>query len=365
MRVLITGSRGFIGTNLRLFLRVRDDIEAVGFDSDGTDDELKEKIKEADFIVHLAGVNRPKDAKEFVSGNTDLTKRIIDLLNEYGKEAPLLFTSSIQAELDNDYGRSKKAAEDYILENYEHAVIYRLSNVFGKYCRPNYNSVVATFCHNIAHDEDIRIEDSSTKIRLVYIDDVCKTFIDVMDRKVGVVKPYNYIESVYEVTLGELAEKIYGFRDCMRGVEVPCTGDDFTKKLFSTYVSYCDLDEMVVDDEMHVDERGMFSELVHTVDSGQFSFSVSRPGVIRGNHYHHTKIERFAVVKGKAKISLRKVGETAVKEFVVGDEKIQTVTIPVGYTHNIVNIGDDDMVLMIWCNEIFDKNNPDTFYEEV
>lgn len=365
MRVLITGSRGFIGTNLRLFLRERGDIEVVGFNADGTEEELKEKLKKADFIVHLAGVNRPNDTKEFISGNTDLTKRIVDLLNNYKKNIPLLFTSSIQAELNNDYGKSKKAAEDYILDNYNNGIVYRLHNVFGKYCRPNYNSVVATFCNNIAHRKEIYIEDPATKIRLIYIDDICKTFIGVMDGNIKTKKPYNYVGPVKETTLGELAEKLYTFRDCMESIDIPQTGDDFTKKLFSTYISYCDLNDMVFDNELHVDERGRFAELIHTVDSGQFSFSISHPGVKRGNHYHHTKVERFVVVKGKAKISLRKVGEKEIYEFVVSDKQIQSVTIPVGYTHSIENIGEDDMILMIWCNEIFDENNSDTFYEEV
>ena len=363
MKVLVTGARGFIGTNLQLFLKGREDIHVVTYDSNDTD--LEEKIRGVDFVVHLAGVNRPKDVSDFKSGNTDLTRQIVDLLNQNGAVVPLIFASSTQAELDNDYGRSKKAAEDYIFETYPSGIIYRLTNVFGKFCRPNYNSVVATFCHNIANGEEIEIDDPDKMLKLIYIDDVCKEFIDVMDGKKKATEKYNRVEPIYTVTIAELAKLIYGFRESMQSIDVPRTGDEFVRKLFSTYISYCNLDEMILDNEVHEDERGIFSELIHTMDSGQFSFSVSHPGVTRGNHYHHTKIERFMVVKGEARILLRKVGDATVREYVVSDKKMQSVTMPVGYTHSITNIGDTDMILAIWCNEVFDKNNPDTFYEEV
>lgn len=365
MQVLITGANGFIGSNLRMFLAERKDITIDTYTAENTEDELEEKLKHADFIVHLAGVNRPKDTTEFISGNTDLTKLIVDLLNKNNSRAPLIFSSSIQAELDNDYGLSKRAAEDYILENYEPGIVFRLHNVFGKYCRPNYNSVVATFCDNISHDREIQISDRNAKISLIYIDDICKTFMDIIDEKIIPEKPYCYVLPVKEITLGELADLLYSFKNSMSSINVPATGDDFIKKLYSTYISYCDLDNMVVNTALHTDERGVFSELVHTATSGQFSVSTSKPGIVRGNHYHHTKVERFIVIKGTAKISMRKVGTDEVKEFDVSGDKIQIVTIPVGYTHNIKNTGDDEMILLIWCNELFDTNNPDTFYLEV
>lgn len=365
MRVLITGADGFIGSNLQAFLREQDNVEIDKYTLENTPEELEEKLKVADFIVHLAGINRPMSPEEFFSGNTDLTKNIVDLLNKNKLSTPLIFSSSIQATLDNDYGRSKRMAEDYIFDNYKPGIVFRLHNVFGKGCRPNYNSVVATFCDNIAHDKPIEISDPKHEIELIYIDDICKTFIALIFGKKTTTEKYNSVSPVKKITLGELANMVEGFRDNLNSLSVPQTGDEFTKKLFSTYISYNDLDKLVFAPEMNMDERGVFSELVHTKDSGQFSVSTSKPGVTRGNHYHHTKIEKFIVVKGKALIKLRKIGKTDIKEILVSGDKVQIVTIPVGYTHNITNVGNDEMVLLIWCNEIYDKNNPDTYRMEV
>ena len=365
MKVLVTGSGGFIGKNLCMFLSEEKDIEILRYDRENTLEDLESFISSADAIVHLAGINRPQTADEFFSGNTDLTKNIIDILNEKKLHIPLIFSSSIQAALDNDYGKSKRLAEDYILNNYPEGVIYRLHNVFGKYCRPNYNSVVATFCNNIAHDEEIRVDNPDAPIELVYIDDICKTFIKILRGEAKIVKPYNSIEPVKKTTVGALADLIKSFKTNLAGISVPQTGDEFTKKLFSTYISYCDLTNLIISPEIHADERGAFSELIHTMESGQFSVSTSKPGITRGNHYHHTKVEKFIVVKGSAKISMRKIGEKEVHEFDVNGKNIQIITIPVGYTHIITNTGDDEMVLIIWCNELFDNNNPDTYYEEV
>ena len=364
MKVLITGANGFIGKNLRIFLKEQPDVEVLTFDKNNTLSDLENSVKQADFIVHLAGINRPKETSEF-GLNYDLTKQIVDILKQNNLHTPMIFSSSIQAELDNDYGRSKKEAEDYILENYPEGIIFRLHNVFGKYCRPNYNSVVATFCYKIAHDEEITINDTAAKISLIYIDDICKTFIDLILRRKQPTKPYNFIEPVVETTVGEVADLIKSFKKDLNSLNVPQTANDFVKKMFSTYLSYCELDDLLFDADQHVDERGFFVELVHTKDSGQVSISTTKPGITRGNHYHHTKVEKFIVVKGTGKFSMRKVGDDKVYDTIVSGDKVQIITIPVGYTHSITNIGDDEMVLMIWCNEIFDKENPDTYYEQI
>ena len=364
MKVLITGADGFIGTNLQAFLR-ESDIEIDKYTKENQLSELEGKIKSADYIVHLAGVNRPQTPEEFFEGNTDLTKIIVDLLNKNQLKTPMIFSSSIQAALDNDYGKSKRLAEDYIFNNYPSGIVFRLHNVFGKGCMPNYNSVVATFCYNLAHQKDITITEPEKDIELIYIDDICKTFLDLITGKTKPNPEYNYVEPVKTIKLKELAELLTSFSKDIHSIDVPQTGDPFIKKLFSTYISYCELDDLIVSAEEKTDERGLFSELIHTETSGQVSISTSKPGIVRGNHYHHTKIEKFIVLKGEAVISLRKLGEKEVKRYNVSGDKLQIVTIPVGYTHNIKNTGNDEMVLLIWCNEIFNNNNPDTFYEEV
>ena len=301
----------------------------------------------------------------YYEGNYDLTKSLVDLLNKNKKKIPLVISSSIQAELDNDYGKSKKQAEEYMKKNYSNSIIFRLHNVFGKWCKPNYNSVVATFCYNVSHNLDITINDPKKKLELVYIDDVCEAFGDVIKNESSYKKDkIYYIKERKIISLKKLSELIYSFRDDMKSIYVPKTGDNFVKKLFATYVSYLPLDDMVFTPVQHVDHRGGFCELVRTMDSGQFSVSFSKPGVFRGNHYHHTKMERFIVIKGKAKISFRHVVTGERKEFYVSDKELKIVTIPVGYTHNIENISDGEMILFLWCNELFDENHPDTYAEE-
>ena len=365
MKVLVTGSNGFIGKNLVSHLQEIDGLEIIKYDRDDSFDKIEKNVKDISFIFHLAGVNRPQTTKEFYEGNSDLTKKIVDLIKE--KNIPLLITSSIQATLDNDYGKSKKIAEDYIKENLKNYFIYRLHNVFGKWCKPNYNSVVATFCYNIANDLDITINDEKKELELIYIDDIVEEFIRIMngnnpDEKAG---DYCYINPRYKVSLRYLADKIYEFRDSMNSIYVPNTGNEFVKKLFSTYISYLPTPKTCIEIKKNIDERGSFTELVRTCDSGQFSVSISKPGIIRGNHYHHTKVERFIVLKGKAKISFSSIVDNDKYSFIVDGDNIKIVTIPVGYTHNIENIGDDEMILFIWCNELYDANHPDTFYKEV
>ena len=366
MKVLVTGSNGFIGKNLISRLQEENNIEIVTFDIEDTFEKIKNNIKDIDFIFHLAGINRPQTKDEFYSGNSDLTKKIVDLIK--GKKIPLLITSSIQAELNNDYGKSKKIAEEYIKNNLNNYYIYRLHNVFGKWCRPNYNSVVATFCNNIAHDETIQIDDPKKELTLIYIDDVVEEFINILYGNTPKETHKNgchYIKPRYNVTLKYLSDKISEFRTSMNSIFVPKTGDDFIRKLYSTYISYLDLNNMIIPIEKHTDDRGSFAEILKTFDSGQFSISYSKPGIVRGNHYHHTKIERFIVVKGKARISFKNIISDEKISFEVSDEKIEIVTIPVGYTHKIENIGKEEMILAIWCNELFNEKRPDTFFREV
>ena len=367
MKVLVTGANGFIGKNLISHLVEQDDIEIISYDKEDKFEKIEEQIDSIDFIFHLAGINRPTDVKEFYEGNTDLTKRIVDLIKD--KNIPIILTSSIQAVKDNDYGNSKKLAEEYMQTNLKKDMfyVYRLHNVFGKWCRPNYNSVVATFCNNIATNQEITINDANSIVNLVYIDDVVKEFINVMNGKNPTCceDGYFYITPQYTKSVGEIAELIYQFKDSMNSIYVPSTGDEFTKKLYSTYISYVPMEELAISATKHVDDRGSFTELARTYSAGQFSISFSKPGIVRGNHYHHTKLERFIVVKGKARIGFTNIVTKESYSFEVDDKDVKIVTIPVGYTHNIENIGDDEMILAIWCNELFDEKNPDTFFKPV
>ena len=367
MKILVTGAKGFIGKNLVSHLKERKDVELILFDKDDDFSIIKKNINEIDIIFHLAGINRPKDNNEFYSGNYDLTKQLVDLINDKNPNVKFVITSSVHAKLNNDYGKSKKMAEDYILNNLKNAYIFRLHNVFGKWCRPNYNSVVATFCYNIANDLDIVINDENTELELVYIDDVCKSLMKLLDDFNDFEKEeyYYFVNPRYKVTLGYIVNKLYEFKEDMSSIYVPNTGDDFVKKLFATYVSYLSLEKMTYIANKNVDERGSFTELVRTLDSGQFSVSFSKPGVVRGNHYHHTKMERFIVIKGKAKISFKNIIDESYYEFEVDDTEIKIVTIPVGYSHKIENIGNSEMILVMWCNELFDQNNPDTYFKNV
>jgi UDP-2-acetamido-2,6-beta-L-arabino-hexul-4-ose reductase len=369
MKVLITGSEGFIGKNLCQYLKAMPNIEVMKFDKEDDFSVIEKNIDSVDFIFHLAGVNRSQSVEEFYKGNSDLTRSIVELLKSHNLTIPIIFSSSIHAIKDNDYGQSKKQAEDFLLEynTNNNVYIYRLHNVFGKWCRPNYNSVVATFCYNIAHNLDITINDENTELELIYIDDVIRDFINVMNgnQPTKIEGDYCYIQPTYKITLGKLAEQLRQFKDNVGSILVPQTGNEFIKKLFSTYLSYVELNDMVINPKMNLDERGSFTELIKTIDSGQVSVSVSKPGIFRGNHYHHTKVERFIVIKGEAKITFQHVITGELVEYIVDDKKLKIVTIPVGYTHKIENVGNDEMILLIWCNEIFNKEKPDTYMMEV
>lgn len=368
MKILITGAKGFVGKNLVSNLRLNKDLEIFEYDKDSTIEELDKYTKECDFVYHLAGVNRPEDPKEFMEGNFGFTSVLLDKLKEHNNKCPIMISSSIQALLDNDYGKSKKAGEDLIFnygkENGVKVYVYRFPNLFGKWCRPNYNSVIATFCNNIANNMEITVNDPNKELTLAYIDDVCLELINCLDDNPKKDGDYCIIPITYTKTLGEISELIKSFKDNSLGIMVPSTGDEFTKKLYATYISYVPLKEMVVDLQEHRDERGVFCELVRTKECGQVSVSTTNPNVVRGGHYHNTKMERFIVIKGKAKIEFEHVITHEKIEFEVSGDKLQYVTIPVGYQHSINNIGDDELVLILWANELFDTNKPDTYVME-
>jgi len=365
MNVLITGSEGFVGKNLRSELSLHKDIEVLCYDKNNTMDELDNYTKECDFVFHLAGVNRPQNPEEFMEGNFGFTSVLLEQLKKHNNKAPIMLSSSIQAELDNDYGKSKKAGEELLFQygkdNNVKVYVYRFPNLFGKWCRPNYNSVIATFCNNIATNQEITVNDENKELTLSYIDDVCEEIVKCLDDNPTRNGEYCKVPVSYTKTLGYIANLIKSFKSNDKGIMVPSTGDEFTKKLYSTYISYVPLNEMVVDLTEHRDERGVFCELVRTKEAGQISVSTTNPNIVRGGHYHHTKMERFIVIKGKAKIEFEHVLTHEKIEFIVDGNKLQYVTIPVGYQHSINNIGDDELVLILWANELFDSNRPDTF----
>lgn len=369
MKILVTGAKGFVGRNLIYELKHRGYNDIFEFDIDNTQEELAFYAKECDFVFHLAGVNRPKEEKEFMEGNFGFTSVLLSELKKANNKAPVLITSSIQAALSNPYGLSKKAGEDLILsygkETGVSTFVYRLPNVFGKWCRPNYNSAVATFCHNIAHHLDITVNDPNVDMKLVYIDDVVAEFIRASEGSANQKEEYCYVPVVYEIKLGKIAELLYSFRESRENLMVPDMSDAFTKKLYSTYLSYLPEDEFSYPVKMNVDHRGSFTEILKSKDRGQVSINISKPHITKGNHWHHTKNEKFLVVSGQGVIRFRKPDSHKVIEYYVSGEKLEVVDIPTGYTHNIENLGDTDMVTLMWVNEIFDPENPDTYYLEV
>lgn len=378
VKILITGANGFIGKNLTVELKNRGYKTLFLCDQETTVQELKEFTRQCDFVFHLAGVNRPKKIEEFMEGNAGFTEELIALLEATGRKIPVLLTSSIQAELDNPYGISKhmaeKAVQAYGGKQDCPVYLYRLSNVFGKWCRPNYNSVVATFCHNIAREMPISIHNPETRLELVYIDDVVEEFIGCMEKAVLTQKEPESAKEIwsehgvpvwYSITLQELADKLRFFHESRKTLEVPDMSDELEKKLYSTYLSYLPEDEFSYPLRMNIDERGSFTEILRTKDRGQVSVNIAKPGITKGNHWHHTKNEKFLVVKGEALIQFRKVGTEEIIEYRVSAEKLEVVDIPTGYTHNIINVGTDDLVTVMWANEAFDQEKPDTWYEKV
>jgi len=369
MKILVTGAKGFIGRNLTAELKNRGYQDIFEYDLDSDPALLDTYARDCCFVFHLAGVNRPQNPEEFMQGNFGFTSVLLDSLKRHNNKAPVLISSSIQSELDNPYGRSKKAGEELMLsyarETGTTIYVYRLPNVFGKWCRPNYNSVVATFCHNIAYDLPIQINDAETVLKLVYIDDVVNEFIRALDGKVEISNGFCRVEPVHTIKLGALAGLIKSFRAGREDRSVPDLSDDLTKKLYSTYLSYLPGDSFIYPLKMNVDQRGSFTEFIRTPDRGQVSVNVSKPGIIKGNHWHNTKCEKFLVVSGKGVIRLRRVDGGDILEYPVSGDKLEVVDIPVGYTHNITNTGDTDMVTIMWANEPFDKDKPDTYFLEV
>jgi len=367
--ILITGANGFIGKNLYFRLKEFDQYNLLCFDQNNSEDELKSFLKQADFIFHLAGVNRPKENSEFEKVNLGLTSQIVNELAALNKNIPVLISSSTQAMLDNDYGKSKKQAEDALLKfarNHSGNVfIYRLTNVFGKWSRPNYNSVVSTFCHNIAHNLPITINNPNAEVELVYIDDVINLLISHLEIKP--LKESEIIEATptFSVSLQNLADQIYAFRHSRNNLIIPNMDDPFIKRLYTTYLSYLPEDAFSYKPLERKDERGKLIELVKGNSFGQLFVSTTKKGIIRGNHYHHSKVEKFIVVKGSAIIRFKKIDSEEIINYSVSDDPIEVVDIPPGYTHHIENTGNGEMIVLFWANEVFNPDAPDTYYLSV
>ena len=369
MKILVTGAEGFIGKNLIAQLRNNKYDEIYEYNRNTDTSLLDAFCKEADFVFHLAGANRPKEQSEFMEDNFRFTSNLLGSLKKHDNTCPVMISSSIQAELDNPYGDSKKAGEDllfsYAEETGAKVFVYRFPNVFGKWCKPNYNSAVATFCHNISHNCPIQVNDSSVSMNLVYIDDVVNELISALEGNANKVDSFCEVPIVYTITLGEIVELIYSFKKSREDRSVPNMSDEFIKKLYSTYLSYLPEDQFSYELKMNVDQRGSFTEFIKTPDRGQISVNISKPGITKGNHWHHTKNEKFLVVSGEGVIRFRKINSDEMIEYFVSEKKMEVVDIPVGYVHSIENIGILDMVTIMWSNEIFDSEKPDTYFMEV
>ena len=386
MNVLITGANGFVGKNLAEALKnIRDgkdrthpelNIEEIYlYDIDSTYEELDLYCKKADFVFNLAGVNRPQNTDEFMQGNFGFASTLLETLKKHGNTCPVMLSSSIQASLEgrynNDYGRSKKAGEDlffdYAKTSGANVFIYRFPNLFGKWCRPNYNSVIATWCHNIANDLEITINDRSVELELLYIDDLIDQMLLCLKGTPAISGDFCICPVTHKVTLGEIADLLYSFKaqpETLLMPEIPF--GSFAKKLYSTYLSYLPQEKVKFPLKMNIDNRGSFTELLKTENCGQFSVNISKPGITKGQHWHNTKWEFFIVVSGKGLIEQRKIGTDEVLRFAVSGDKIEAVHMLPGFTHNIINLSEtDDLITLIWANEQFDPNKPDTFFEEV
>ena len=382
MKILVTGAKGFVGKNLIATLNnirtgkdasfgISEDMTIYEYDIDSNPALLDAYCADCDFVFNLAGVNRPKEQSEFMEGNFGFASTLLDTLKKHGNTCPIMISSSIQAALDNPYGQSKKAGEDLIFaygkETGAKVYVYRLPNVFGKWCRPNYNSAVATFCNNIANDLPIQVNDASVVMNLVYIDDVIEELIAALkDEAHKDEAGYCNIPVTHTITLGEIVDLLHSFKASRGDKSVPLmTEGSFSKKLYATYLSYLPTDKFSYPLQMNVDERGSFTEILRTADRGQFSVNISKPGITKGEHWHHTKNEKFVVVSGKGLIQFRKIDSNEVIDYHVSGDKIEVVDIPTGYTHNIINEGDTDLVTFMWCNECFNPEKPDTYFLKV
>ena len=381
MHILITGANGFIGKNLVAQLNniktgkakhpvLSEDLNILTYDIDTDPALLEVYCQQADFVFHLAGVNRPKDTEEFMQGNFGFTSQLLDALKNAGNTCPIMLSSSTQALLENPYGESKKAGEDLLFDygktSSANIYIYRFPNVFGKWCRPNYNSAIATFCHNIAHDLPIQVNDPSVLMTLIYIDDVVHELVNCLAGNPTQIGDFCQVHPEHTIKLGEIVDLIQGFKASRTSLQLPNLADAFTKKLYSTYLSYLPKDKFSYPLTMHKDDRGSFTEFLKSPDRGQVSINISKPGITKGQHWHHTKNEKFLVVSGEGVIRFRKIGAPSeIIEYFVSGSKLEVVDIPVGYTHNIENLGQTDMVTVMWVNEVFDPTHPDTYFEEV
>lgn len=399
MKVFVTGAKGFVGRNLCAQLNnikegkarcygglIIDDV--FEYDVDSTKEELERYCQKADFVFNLAGVNRPKNTEEFMEGNFGFASTLLDTLKKHNNNCPVMLSSSIQATLagrfgTSEYGKSKKAGEelffDYGKETGAKVLVYRFPNLYGKWCRPNYNSAVATFCNNIANELPITVNDPSVELELLYIDDLVEEMIDALKGNEHHCE-FNGVETVmqadgryctapvtHKATLGEIEDLLHRFHDMPQTLLIPeIPADSFAKRLYSTYLSYLPMDKAIYDLKMNVDARGSFTELVHTLNCGQVSINISKPSITKGQHWHHTKWEQFIVVSGHGLIQQRKEGTDEVLNFEVSGDKIQSVIMLPGYTHNIINLSDtQDLVTVMYCNEIFDANRPDTYFDPV
>ena len=398
MKILITGARGFVGQNLlaalneikvghdrredHVFCNNPSELTLYSYDIDNMPEELDAWCADCDFVFNLAGVNRPENPADFMAGNFGFASALLDTLKKHGNTCPVMLSSSIQASLTgryagSPYGESKKAGEElffaYGKETGADVLVYRFQNVFGKWCRPNYNSAIATFCHNTANGLPIQVNDPSVEMDVIYIDDVVEEMIQALRGKANRDEMgYCSVPVHHETTLGVIADTILSFPGMRKNLEVPELEDPLTKKLYSTYLSYLPAEKFIYDLNMNQDDRGSFTEIIRTADRGQFSVNISKPGVTKGNHWHHTKNEKFVVVKGEGLIQLRRIGKQPdgsnypMEEFRVTGEHIQVVEMIPGYTHNIINLSDtEDLVTFMWANEPFDSARPDTFAEKV
>lgn len=365
MRILVTGAKGFVGSNLCDRLH-RLNYQVFEYDKDNNADELERFVFDCDFIVHLAGINRPTSPEEF-KGNSTFTELVISCVKKSKKIIPILMTSSIQAELNNEYGKSKKEAENALF-SFQKACknpvyVLRCPNLFGKWCKPNYNSVIATFCYNVSHNIEINVNEEAPKIPFLYIDDLINQIVTYLNKndiceKLIDCSPINY------ATPKEVAELLYGFKNSRNNLTIP-NQNDFEMKLYATYLSYLDENDFAYDLHTHSDDRGSFTELFKTNERGQTSINIIKPGITKGNHYHNTKNEKFIVVNGSCEIKFRKIGTDKVITYSVAGDKFQVVDIPTGYTHSIKNVGTNDAHVIMWASECFDPENPDTYFEEV
>ncbi len=381
MKILVTGAKGFVGKNLTIRLEnIRDgkdktsplkaDLEIYAYDVDSDASLLDTYCADCDMVFNLAGVNRPENTEDFMRGNFGFASTLLDTLKKHRNTCPVMLSSSTQAALDNPYGKSKKAGEDlffaYSRETGADVLVYRFPNVFGKWCRPNYNSAVATFCHNIARELPITVNDRAHEMTLVYIDDVVDELLSAAAGKPTRDGAFCRVPIEHKTTLGEIVDLLYAFHDSRKTLQVPdLTEGSFSKKLYSTYLSYLPPDRFSYPLTQHTDARGSFTEILRTANHGQFSVNISKPGITKGQHWHNTKNEKFLVVSGKGVIRFRKPGEEEVYSYFVSGEKLEIVDIPTGYTHSIENLGDTDLITFMWCNECFDPTRPDTYALDV